>query len=164
MWRESDPMGLKLTGVFQCGACGKPRGFGVHVCSPGKRKRRRTSVRNPVGWECSRCGKPRGLSHTCGNRGDFAKRKRKAATEERRRKRRAQAAKRAARRKQVAADRRARERARKAAARRRPARPRAKSGDAHEPGACGDRECPKYGCKAYWAGMENCPIPHEGED
>jgi hypothetical protein len=155
-------MGLKLRGALRCGACGKPRGLGVHPCSPGARRRRRTTVRNPVTWECGTCHKPRGMRHTCSQRSDFKARKRKAATAERRTRKRAAAAARAARRKQAAADRRARARARKKAAKSRPrtSRPR---GDGHEPGTCGDRECPKYGCKQYWRGMDDCPIPHEGE-
>jgi hypothetical protein len=155
-------MGLKLQGALRCGACGKPRGLGAHLCSPGRRKRGRTTLRNPVGWECSTCGKSRGVLHTCSQRSDFKARRRKAATDERRRKRKDQAARRAARRKQAAADRRARDRARKKAARSRPrsSRPR---GDSHEPGACGHPDCPKYGCKAYWAGMDACPKPHDGE-
>ena len=32
-----------------------------------------------------------------------------------------------------------------------------------EPGTCGNRDCPKYGCKAYWQGMADCLGPHEGE-
>ena len=155
-------MGLKLEGALRCGACGKPRGLGVHLCSPGKRRRRRTTLRNPVTWECGTCGKPRGLRHTCTQRTDFKARRRKQATEERRRKRKAVAARRAARRKQAAADRRARDRERKRAAKGkpRPARPR---GDSHEPGTCGNRDCTKYGCKAYWQGMADCLGPHEGE-
>jgi hypothetical protein len=156
-------MGLKLTGPFLCGACHKPRGFGTHVCPTTRRRRKRTTLRNPVSWECPRCREPRGLSHTCGNRGDFAKRRRAAKAAERKSKRKAQAAKRAARRKEVAAARRVRDRARKAAARKSAARPRARSGDGHEPGTCGNRECPRYGCKNYWRGMDDCPGPHEGE-
>ena len=156
-------MGLKLSGAFRCGACGKPRGLGVHLCSPGARRRQRTTLRNPVAWECGTCGKARGLRHACSQRSDFKARKRKAATAARRAKKRAAAAARAARRKRAAAERRARDRARKQAAKGKPrtSRPR---GDAHEPGTCGNRDCPKYGCKAYWAGMDNCPGPHEGED
>jgi len=158
-------MGLQLTGPLRCGACGKPRGI-THACSPGRRRRRRTTLANPVAWTCGTCGTARGLRHTCTIRSDFRARKRaakrKAATAERRRKRKAAAARRAARRKQAAADRRARDRARKAAARK-AGSPRARSGDSHEPGACGDRDCPRYGCKAYWLGMDNCPMPHEGE-
>lgn len=153
-------MGLKLTGPLRCGACGKPRGFGLHVCAGRGRKRDR--LRNPVTWICPHCRKPRGVRHSCGNAGDFKKRKRQAAAADRRRKRKAAAARRAARRRQAAADRRARERERKAAARKRPAGPRPR-GDSHEPGTCGNRDCPKYGCKAYWQGMDNCPGPHEGE-
>jgi hypothetical protein len=154
-------MGLKLRGVVRCGACGQPRGLGAHLCNPGRRRRSRTTLQRPVTWECSSCRKPRGLRHTCGNQGDFRARKRKAATAERHRRRKAITEKRAARRKQVAADRRAREKARKQAAKGspRPARPR---GDSHEPGTCGDRECPRYGCKTYWAGMDDCPGPHDG--
>jgi hypothetical protein len=152
-------MGLKLEGALRCGACGKPRG--AHMCSPGKR-RRRTTLRNPVTWECRTCGNPRGLRHTCHQRSDFKARRRKAASAEKRRKRKAATAARSARRKQAAADRRARDRARKKAAKGKP-RPSRPRGDSHEPGTCGDRECPKYGCKAYWAGMDNCPVPHEGD-
>lgn len=115
-------------------------------------------------WECSRCGKPRGLNHTCGNRGDFKKRRRQAATAERRRKRKAIAARRAARRREAAAARRERERASKAGARKqRAARPRTRTGDSHEPGTCGNPDCPKYGCKAYYLGMAACAGPHEGD-
>ena len=153
-------MGLKLTGALQCGACGKPRGIGTHVCSPGRRRRRRTKLANPVTWECGTCGNPRGLWHTCQQRTDFKARKRKAATAERRRRRRAVRERQAARRKRAAAERRARARARKKAAksRTRPPRPR---GEAHEPGTCGDRDCQKYGCVAYWRGMADCPGPHD---
>jgi hypothetical protein len=155
-------MGWKLSGALRCGACGKPRGLGHHLCSPGRRRRGRTTLQNPVTWECSTCRQPRGLRHTCRSSSDFKSRKRKAATADRQRKKREAAAARATRRKQAAADRRARDRARKQAAktRSRTSRPRS---DSHEPGSCGNRECPKYGCKAYWLGMENCPIPHEGE-
>lgn len=156
-------MGLKLQGALRCGACGKPRGLGAHLCSPGKRKRRRTTLRNPVAWECGNCREPRGLRHTCRTRSDFQDRRRKQATEDRRRKKKAQAAARSARRKQAAADRRARDRARKKAAKTKPRPPRPK-GESHEPGTCGNRDCPKYGCKAYWLGMENCPGPHEGDE
>src|SRR5450756_2981149 len=113
MRREADPMGLKLRGVFQCGACGKPRGFGAHACSPGKRQRLRTALRNPVTGECGTCRKPGGVQHTCTQRSDFKARKRKAAAEERKRKRKAVRERQAARRKQAAADRRTRDRARK---------------------------------------------------
>jgi hypothetical protein len=155
-------MGLKLTGALRCGACGKPRGIGVHLCQPGRRRRQRTTLRNPVTWECGSCHQPRGLRHSCGNRGDFRKRKRQAATAERRHKRKAAAVRRAARRKEAAVARRARERARKEAAKTRPRASRLR-GESHEPGTCGNRDCPKYGCRAYWQGMDNCPGPHEGE-
>lgn len=154
-------MGFKARGVILCGRCGMPRGF-RHTCVArfGKRTRRH-KVQSPVMWECPHCHKPRGLAHTCGNSGDFKKRKRKARTAKRRQKRKAATAKRKARRKQAAADRRARDKARKAAktAAPRQSRPR---GDSHEPGTCGDRDCPRYGCKSYWQGMDDCPYPHNG--
>ena len=154
-------MGLKLTGALRCGACGKPRGI-THVCTPGRRRRRRTTLRNPVKWECGTCGQQRGPLHTCTQRTDFKARRRKAATAERRRKRQAARERQAARRRQAAAERRARDKARKSAARTRPrsSRPR---GESHEPGTCGNRDCQKYGCKAYWQGMGDCPGPHEGD-
>jgi len=155
-------MGFKVSGPFRCGECGKPRGFGVHLCSPGKRRRRRTTLRNPVTWECRTCGKPRGLVHTCRQRTDFKARRRRQATEERRRKKRAVRERQAARRKQAAADRRARDRARKQAAKGKPGPPRPR-GESHEPGSCGNRECPKYGCKAYWQGVEDTLSLFEGE-
>jgi hypothetical protein len=127
---------------------------------PASGKRQRATVRNPVTWACGTCGKTRGPRHTCSQRTDFKARRRKAATADRRRKRKAAAAKRAARRKQAAADRRARDRARKKNTR---AAPRRRTGNGHEPGTCGDRDCQKYGCKAYWQGMGDCPGPHEGE-
>jgi len=160
-------MGLKWRGVIRCGACGKPRGLGTHLCNPGSRKRRRHRAQNPVTWVCGRCGKPRGVRHTCVIRTDFKARKRRAArrrvTAERQRKRKAATARRAERRRRAAAERRAREKARKQAPRRRtrPSRPR---GASHEPGACGDIECPLYGCKAYFEGMFMCPRPHGGGD
>jgi hypothetical protein len=155
-------MGLKLRGALQCGACGKPRGFGTHVCSPGRRKRRRTTLQNPVAWECRGCHQPRGVRHTCRAPSDFKGRRRKAAADEKRRKKKAVRERQAARRKQAAAERRARDRARKKAAKTRPRTPRPK-GESHEPGTCGDRDCPKYGCKNYWRGMDDCPRVHEGE-
>ena len=155
-------MGLKLQGALRCGACGKPRGLGAHLCSPGKRKRRPTTLASPVAWECGTCGKPRGIRHTCQQRTDFKARRRKAAADERRRKRKAVRERQAARRRQAAAERRARDRARKQAAKARTRAPRPR-GESHEPGTCGNRDCPRYGCKAYWQGMDNCPGPHEGE-
>jgi hypothetical protein len=154
-------MGLKLRGVIRCGRCGKPRGV-RHTCvvRAGRRKRRHR-VQAPVTWECPSCHKSRGLLHTCGNRGDFRARRRKAATAERQRRRKAVRARQAARRRQAAAERRARDRARRQAAKRRP-RPARPRGDGHEPGTCGDRDCPKYGCKSYWQGMADCPGPHDG--
>jgi hypothetical protein len=152
-------MGLKWRGVVRCGACGGPRGFGTHLCNPGRRKRRRTTLQKPVTWECGSCRRPRGLIHTCAPKSDFKARKRKAATAERRRRRRAVASRRAERRRLAAAQRRARDKARKALGKRKPG-PARQRGETHEPGTCGDRECPKYGCKAYWAGMADCPGPH----
>src|SRR5487761_349286 len=155
-------MGFNLTGPFLCGACGKPRGFGTHLCKPGNRRRRRTTLRNPVTWECPKCHQDRGLRHTCRVPSDFKSRRRKAKADERKAKRKATRERQAARRKQAAADRRARDRQRKRDAKGMPrtSRPR---GDSHEPGSCGDPDCPKYGCKAYWEGVDNCPRLHEGE-
>jgi hypothetical protein len=160
-------MGLRLRGPVRCGRCGKPLGI-RHVCVTriGTRTRRHRA-QSPVTWECSTCHRPRGLRHTCTVRTDFKTRKRRQAADRKRAEKkartRAAAERRRDRRRQAAADRRARERARKkaakAAARTRPARPR---GESHEPGTCGDRDCPKYGCKAYWRGMEDCPGPHDG--
>jgi hypothetical protein len=158
-------MGLKMRGALRCGRCGKPRGI-THTCING-RGRRRARMQSPVTWECSNCHKTRGLVHTCITKTDFRKRKRaaarKRATAERQVKRKAVRARQAARRKAAAAERRARAKARKKAAtgRARTSRPR---GDGHEPGTCGDRDCPKYGCKTYWLGMANCPLPHGGGD
>ena len=158
-------MGLKWRGVIRCGACGKPRGLGTHLCSPGSRKRRRHRAQNPVTWECPRCHKARGLRHLCHPKSDFRQRKRAAArrrvTAERQRKRQAATARRTERRRRAAAERRAREKARKKTTRTRPSRPR---GDSHEPGACGDMNCPRYGCRAFFEGMFNCPRPHGGGD
>lgn len=154
-------MGLKLRGAVRCGRCGKPRGI-RHTCVASFGKRTKSHrVQSPVTWECPHCRKPRGVAHTCGNSRDFRKRKRQAATAERRRKRKAATAKRTARRKQAQADRRARDKARKAAKAGKPRQSRPR-GDSHEPGTCGDRDCPKYGCKSYWAGMDDCPLPHNG--
>ncbi len=159
-------MGLKWRGVIRCGACGKPRGLGTHLCNPGSRKRRRHRAQNPVTWVCPRCGKPRGLRHLCHPKSDFKARKRKQATRrrqaERKRKRQAASARRTERRKRAAAERRAREKARRQAAKRRTA-PSRRGGDSHEPGTCGDMDCPRYGCKAYFDGMFNCPRPHGGD-
>ena len=152
-------MGLKLRGVLRCGACGKPRGLGSHLCSPGRRRRRRTRPQNPVTWECPHCHKPRGLRHACGNRGDFRARRRKAATAERQRKRKAVRARQAARRKQAAAERRAREKARKQAAKTRRPRPRQPQ---HDYATCTDKDCTRHPCLAYRQGLEDCPLPHGG--
>ena len=91
--------------------------------------------------------------HTCAPKSDFKARKRKAATAEKRRRRKAVAAKRAERRRLAAAQRRARDKARKALGGTTPG-PSRRQGDGHEPGACGDRDCPRYGCKAYFEGFE----------
>jgi hypothetical protein len=157
-------MGLKWRGVVRCGSCGKPRGFGTHLCNPGRRKRRRSSLQRPVTWECGSCHKPRGLVHTCAPKSDFKARKRSAATRKRRAAEKARtkatAERRRARRQQAAAERRARARERKRQARGTP-RPRPR-GESHEPGTCGNRDCPKFGCKSYWQGMADCPGPHDG--
>lgn len=153
-------MGLKLRGVVRCGRCGKPRGL-RHTCLiRAGRRQRRHKVQSPVTWQCGTCGKPRGLAHTCSQRSDFKARRRQQAAAERKRKRKAVRARQAARRRQAAADRRAREHARRAAARKRAPRPARPRGDSHEPGTCGNRDCDRYGCQAYWAGVENCPLPH----
>ena len=114
-------------------------------------------------WTCGTCGQPRGVRHTCRQRTDFKARRRKAATAEKRRKRKAVRERQAARRKQAAADRRARDRARKRPPR--AGRARAVAAARHEPGTCGDRDCPKYGCKSpTGAGMARAARrPHEGE-
>ena len=65
-------------------------------------------------------------------------------------------AKRKARKQRAAPERRARDKARRAAAGKKPRSPRPR-GDSHEPGTCGDRDCPKFGCKAYWQGMADSP-------
>ena len=146
-------MGLKLRGVLRCGACGKPRGLGTHLCNPGRRKRRRTTLQNPVTWQCPSCHKSRGLIHTCAPKSDFKKRKRaaarKRATDERRRRRKAVRERQAARRRQAAAGRRARERARRPTKTRTP-RPRPPAHDYH---VCRDEDCGKYGCTAFRDGV-----------
>lgn len=133
--------------------------FGRTVKRAARRHGRKVSVK------CQACGKryANPLAHTCSQRTDFKARKRRAAAAERRRKRKAARERQAARRRQAAAERRERDKARKQAARRGPrsSRPR---GDGHEPGTCGNRDCPKYGCKAYWRGVTDCPRPHEGDD
>lgn len=151
-------MGFRLRGVIRCGGCGQPRGL-RHVCVRRiGRKTRRHKIRSPVVWECPHCHRQRGLSHACGNKGDFRARRRKAATAERRRKRKAARQRQAERRKRAAAERRVRDKAPKPAARKTRTRP----GNSHEAGACGDRECPKYTCRAYFKGMDDCPGPHDG--
>jgi hypothetical protein len=156
-------MGVKLGGgLLKCGTCGKSRGI-THTCltrATRRPRKTRTRLRPRLTVTCTTCGKVRGISHTCAPKSDFKARRRKQATAEKRRKRKAAAARRAARRRQAAAERRAREKARKPAARSRPSRPR---GDSHEPGTCGDQDCPRFGCKAYWAGMADCPGPHGSE-
>lgn len=152
-------MGLRLRGPVQCGRCGKPRGI-THTCVVrGSRKVRRHKAQSPVTWQCGTCGKTRGPLHTCRQRSDWKARRRQQATAERRRKRQAVRARQAARRRQAAAERRARERARRQATRRRTGPPRPRR-EGHEPGTCGNRDCDRYGCQAYFTGMENCPLPH----
>lgn len=163
-------MGVKLRGAIRCGSCGKPRGLGTHLCNPGRRRRRRSRPQSPVTWECPHCHKNRGMRHTCGNRGDFKKRRRQYATVERQRKRKAararQAAKRkatrerqAARRRQAAAERRARDKARKQAAKTR--KPRSRQPQ-HDYATCPDKDCQRHPCLAYRQGIEDCPLPHGG--
>ena len=156
-------MGLKLTGGLPVRRVREAAGPRHSPVLPGRRRRRRHRAAEPghVGVP-GRASKPRGLRHTCGNRGDFKTRKRKAATAERRRKRKAAAARRAgqaqAGRRRAAGPRPSPQAGAQGAGRAAaPARRR------HEPGTCGNRDCPKYGCKAYWQGMADCPGPHEGE-
>jgi hypothetical protein len=92
------------------------------------------------------------LTHTCRTRTDYKSRRRKKAAADKR-------ARRQARKKRAAAERRARDKARRAAARKKTRSPRPR-GDSHEPGTCGDKDCPRYGCVAYWHGMADCPGPH----
>jgi hypothetical protein len=152
-------MGLKLRGVIRCGRCGKSRGI-THTCVSTRRKTRRHRMQALVEWTCSRCGKRRGVAHTCVIRTDFKARRRKQAAAERRRKRQVAAAKRKLRRQLTAADRKARDRARKHSAKRRTSAPPRPRGGTHEPGTCGDQDCPKYGCQAYFEGMTDCPREH----
>jgi hypothetical protein len=158
-------MGLRLRGVIRCGRCRKPRGI-RHTCVARSGARRgKTRMQSPVTRECGTCHKPRGLRHTCTIGTDFKVRKRrakrKAATAKRAERRKETRRRQAERRKQAAADRRARDKARKRAAKGKPrsSRPR---GDGHEPGTCGNRECPAYRCRIYWQGMDDCPGPHDG--
>lgn len=157
-------MGLKLEGsVLRCGTCGKSRGI-THTCvtsATSRRRKTRTKLKPRIAVTCAECGKVRGFRHTCAPKSDFKKRRRQQATAERQRKRKAVRARQAARRRQAAAERRARQKARSSAARKRPPRSRPQ-GDGHEPGTCGDRDCPKFGCKAYWRGVTDCPLPHGG--
>jgi hypothetical protein len=150
-------MGVKIGGgLLKCGTCGKPRGI-THTCvtrAASRRPKTRTRLQPRLTITCTTCGRVRGITHTCHPKSDFKARRRKQAAAERRRKR-------AARRRQAAAERRAREKARRAAAKREPRPPRPR-GDGHEPGTCGDPVCPRYGCRAYWAGMADCPGPHDG--
>ncbi len=159
-------MGVKLRAVLlRCGTCGKPRGI-RHACvtsAASRRRKTRTRLQLRVSATCETCGKVRGIRHACHPESDFRARKRKQAADGRRRKRKAVTAKRSARRKQAAAGRRAREKARKAAAKGRKPRPARPRGDSHEPGTCGDHNCPRFGCKSYWQGMADCPGPHGSE-
>ena len=157
-------MGFKLRGVIRCGRCGQPRGI-THVCVTSRPRKSRTRLQAPVEWRCPACGRPRGVRHTCRPESDFKARRRKAETaarrEKRRKKRQETRDRQKQRRKEAAAQRRARDSARKKAAKKkRSARSRPR-GDSHEPGTCGNRDCPKYGCKAYWQGMADCPGPHD---
>ena len=134
-------MGVKLRGVLRCGRCGKSRGL-RHTCVTrfGKRTRRH-KLQSPLAWECGRCRKRRGVRHVCAPRSDFKTRRRQ----------------------QAAAERKARDKARKDAAKAaRAAAGKTRESERHEPGTCGDRECPRFQCKAYWQGMADCPLPHDG--
>ena len=135
-------MGLKLRGVVRCGTCGKPRGI-RHTCvtsATSRRRRTRSRVHSPVVWSCGQCGKERGINHTCRVSTDFKKRKRRKE-----------------RRQRIADERKIRDRKRKQSAwpGSRSSSPNRSRGSAHEPGTCGDRECPKYGCVSYWRGWDD---------
>ena len=151
-------MGFKLRGVIRCGRAGSRAGSRTPAWPGSARGPAAHRLQSPVQWECGTCHRPRGLAHACAPKSDFKARKRKAATAERRRRRKAVTARRAERRRLAAAQRRARDKARKALGTRKPGTSRQR-GETHEPGTCGDRDCPKYGCKAYWQGMEDCPMP-----
>jgi hypothetical protein len=142
-------MGLKLRGLIRCGRCGKrytnPFSHTCVVNNATRRRRTPTKVTNPVTWECRTCHKTRGPIHTCTIKTDFKKRRRKQARAE-------ATAKRRARRRKAAGERKARERARKKTPRSMPG-PGRRTGDSHEPGACGDQNCPKYGCRAFFEGF-----------
>ena len=158
-------MGLSLRGVIRCGHCGKPRGI-RHTCVRRiGRKSRAHKLQNPVTWTCPACGKPRGVKHTCSVRTDFKARRRQQATRrrqaDRKRKKAAARQRQKERRQRSAAERRERARQQKRKGRK-PASSRPR-GESHEPGSCGDRECPNYRCRIYWRGMDDCPGPHEGE-
>ena len=114
-------MGFKLRGALRCGACGKPRGLGTHVCSPGASADVADHAAEPgrpgnAGRATSRaaCGTPAASGATSRRESG------RPPPSERRRKEEAAAAARAARRKQAAAERRARDRARKQAAKGKP--------------------------------------------
>jgi hypothetical protein len=148
-------MGVKLGGgLLKCGTCGKARGI-THTCvthAASKRRVTRTRLQPRITVTCTTCNRVRGIAHTCAPKSDFKARRRKQATARKRDKR-------TARRRKAAAERRERDKRRKAEARKRKPRSRPR-GDSHEPGTCGDLDCPKFGCKAYWAGMADCPGPH----
>lgn len=151
-------MGLKLRGFIRCGGCGQPRGL-RHTCVRRMGRRAgRSRAHSPLVWECPGCGKQRGLAHACTVRTDFRARKRKAAAAGRKAKRKRARERQAERRRRAAAERRVRDKGPKPRAR----KPRPRPGNSHEAGACGDRECPKYTCRAYFKGMDDCPGPHEG--
>jgi len=205
---------VRISGsLVTCGRCGKPRGI-RHVCvtkATSRRRVTRTRFKPSVSLgKCSKCGRPLGnpLTHTCRVRTDW---KQRASAAERSRKAAAARQKQdawktawLARQKAAAARRRAAERARrrawqdkqreKARSQRAAASKRAASRthdrDRHEPQACGDDNCPRYGCRiwreAYYEGRRRghdeghaegysngyekgfpdgiaaCPLPHQG--
>jgi hypothetical protein len=158
-------MGVRLGGgLLKCGTCGKPRGI-THTCvtrATSKRRKTRTKLQPRIAATCTECGKRRGIRHTCAPKSDFKSRRREQATAARRKKRKATKQRQAARRKLAKAERMAAAKLLKAATGHKTHPPR-KRGDAHEPGTCGDKECPRFGCKSYWAGMADCPGPHGAE-
>ena len=153
-------MGLKLRGVLRCGACGKPRGLGTHLCSPGPPSPSPHPAAEPghvgvpelpqAAWPAAHVRQPRSTSRSAS-----ASRRRPSGAASGR----PPTAKRAARRKQAAAERRAREKARK---QRRGSAGRARGKPQHDYATCTDKDCTRHPCLAYRQGIEDCPLPHGG--
>jgi len=159
-------------GLIRCGRCGQRYSNPLnHVCTGRRRGRTRVKPKLSPVSACPGCGKQvNPLTHTCSNKGDFARRqraaKRKAAAAERKKKRAAQrartnerieAARRAERHRanqRVARERqKAAERVKRAKAARRPAR---KPGrPRHDYRNCRDADCERLACEAYREGVED---------